>query len=179
MNKPPLLPPAGKGAARLVPGGKIPGTYASDPEFLSKQILLRTGARKDSNNGSVHSETRSRGALTNVEANQSHILKDDYISQDFPSAGFRKHPQSVRSNQMSAQAWNNMTGHGPAESKLHVDVSQNLEEVHTTSYAGTPSMFSHASNPTGKDRDPKQQMNQMMRQKDLLEKLQQEKDLIR
>ena len=71
LNKPPLLPPAGKGAAKPAPGAKIPGTYASDPEHLSRQIMLRSGARKVSNPGSVHSDTRSRDALTNIESNQS------------------------------------------------------------------------------------------------------------
>jgi len=71
MNKPPLLPPSGKGAPRLAAGGgKIPGTFSSDPELLNKQILMRAGLRKTSATGSTNSENGSKRG----------IHQDDYAS---------------------------------------------------------------------------------------------------
>lgn len=75
------------------------------------------------------------------------------------------------------QLMNKIPGGGSAISdRINPHTSQN-EDTHTVSFTGTPSIFSHTSNLTKED--AQQQMSQMMRQKDLLDKLQQEKELIR
>jgi len=72
-----------------------------------------------------------------------------------------------------------LPGSAASESKINLHISQHLEDINVTSYGGTPSMFSHASNMGNNDKETQKQVAVMMRQKDLLEKLQQEKELIR
>lgn len=62
MTKPPLLPPTGKGGAKLATKAGLPGR-AHEQDLLRKA----TAQRKHSVSGSVHSETRGREGFKSKE----------------------------------------------------------------------------------------------------------------